>query len=131
LHLFEKGGDGHYSMRCELDNAAPGPCVLRSPVVSGSKDLGFCCVELAASSDNVVFQLVVTSGDAALTSRSVTLQTVNNTFSGTACVAVPTASNIFYRVQLRAFSYMTSVTSAEQAEVLSFTLSSKDPQKVG
>jgi hypothetical protein len=61
-------------MYCELDAAAPGPCVLQSPTVSGSDNLGFSCVEVAASSDNIVFELTAISGAATSVSRKVTLQ---------------------------------------------------------
>jgi hypothetical protein len=131
LHLFVQGGDSHYSMRCELDRTAPGPCVLQSPVVDGSPDMGFCCIELEASSNNVILQLTVTSGDITLVTHTATLQLVANTFSGTTCVAVPTTSNTLYSVQLSANSYLTSPSSAEQAEVLSIYLNSEDAGKVG
>jgi hypothetical protein len=125
------GGNRQYSMRCELDSAAPGPCVLQSPLVGGLTELKFCCIDLQASSDNVIFQLSVMTGDNEPKRRNVTLQAVNNNFSGTACVAIPTASNTFYQVQLSAFSYLTTFSSAERANVLSIYLYSFDIEHYG
>jgi hypothetical protein len=116
-------------MRCELDSVGPGPCVLQSPAVNGSKDLGFCCIEMEASSYNVVFQLTVTAGDMVLNTRKILY--VDNTFNGMACVTVPTASNTLYLMHLNAFSYLESSLLNEWAEISSFYLSSEDLARNG
>lgn len=130
---LKKGGDSQYSMRCDLDKAVPGPCVLQSPTVVGeSSDLGFCCVELAASSDNVIFGLAINkSGATAPVSRNVTLKYVDHSYSGTACIAIPNSFEGLYRIQLSATSYFTSPSSAEWAEVLSFRVNDKDTENIG
>ena len=126
--MFVQGGNGQFSMRCEFDRTAPGPCVLQSPVVHGVANTGFCCMKLEASSNEVVFQLTVMSDDITLETRTVTLPLVINTFSSIACVAVPTVSSKLYSVQLSAKSYLTSPESTEQAEVLSIYLWSSDAE---
>lgn len=119
-------------MRCELANEAPGPCVLQSPVIVGEpSDLAFCCVEMEASSDNVAFQLAVISNATTLVSRELALQYVDQSFSGSACVAVPTTSQELYRIKLSATSYFASLWSAEWAEVSSFRFNAEDPGNIG
>jgi hypothetical protein len=88
-------------------------------------------LKLEASSDNVVFQLAVTSDVSTFSTRNVTLRLVDGTFSGTACIAVPTTFSTFYRVQLSAFSYFVSPSSAERAEVLSVYIGSEDAEQIG
>jgi hypothetical protein len=131
LYVFIQGGNNEYSLRCELDSAAPGPCVLQSLVVSGSNELGFYCTELEASSDDVLFQLTVTFENTVLKARQKLLQSVKNTFSGIACVDIPKASSTSYRIQLSAISYMKSPAFIEQAEVLSVNLYSENIELTG
>jgi hypothetical protein len=118
-------------MLCELDADAPGPCVLQSPTVSGSDNLGFSCVEVRASSDNIVFELRAISGAAVSVSRKVTLQYAGISFTGIACVPVPTTSEEFYRIRLTATNHLSSPSSVGFAEVYSFSLKAADLGNTG
>jgi hypothetical protein len=117
-----------YSLRCEIDSTAPGPCVLQSPTVRESNEWNFWCVQFTASSDIVVVQLAVTSGVSILNTRNATTRFFNRAGGGFACIPLPTAKDAVYGVQLSAASYLSS--SAEWAEVSYFFLSTEDPETI-